>query len=66
MRVPTQLSPLTRELWLLFHREIGRTPAVRTVIEQITAITKQAKAAFRGEDPAAGSGGRRDEVASPK
>jgi DNA-binding transcriptional LysR family regulator len=51
--VPTQLSPLTQELWLLFHRDIGRTPAVRTVIEHITAITKQAKAAFRGENPAA-------------
>src|SRR5262249_36754781 len=41
--VPTRLSPLTQELWLLFHRDIGRTPDVRTVIEHITAITKKAK-----------------------
>jgi DNA-binding transcriptional LysR family regulator len=47
--VPTRLSPLTQELWLLFHRDIGRAPAVRTVIDLITAITKKAKAAFLGE-----------------
>ena len=49
--VPTQLPPLTRELWLLFHRDVGRTPAVRTVIDHITAIMTQAKAAFLGETP---------------
>jgi DNA-binding transcriptional LysR family regulator len=49
--VPTRLAPLTQELWLLFHRDVGRTPAVRTVIDHITAITKQAKAAFRGICP---------------
>jgi DNA-binding transcriptional LysR family regulator len=47
--VPTRLPPLTRELWLLFHRDIGRSPAVRTVIDRITAITTAAKAAFLGE-----------------
>jgi DNA-binding transcriptional LysR family regulator len=47
--VPTRLSPLTQELWLLFHRDVGRTPAVRTVIDRITAITTHAKAAFLGE-----------------
>ena len=52
--VPTQLPPLTQELWLLFHREIGRTPHVRTVIEHITAIAKEAKAAFLGDGPAPG------------
>jgi DNA-binding transcriptional LysR family regulator len=49
--VPTRLAPLTQELWLLFHRDVGRTPAVRTVIDHITAITKQAKAAFLGICP---------------
>jgi DNA-binding transcriptional LysR family regulator len=51
VNIPTQLPPLTRELWLLFHRDVGRTPAVRAVIDHITAITKQAKAAFLGEYP---------------
>jgi DNA-binding transcriptional LysR family regulator len=46
--VPTSL-PLTAELWLLFQRDIGRTPAVRTVIDHITAITTRARAAFLGE-----------------
>jgi DNA-binding transcriptional LysR family regulator len=52
--VPTPLSPLTQELWLLFQRDVGRTPAVRMVIEHITAIMKQAKAAFRGANPPGG------------
>ena len=52
--VPTRLPPLTRELWLLFHRDIGRSPAVRTVIDRITAITTAARGAFLGEQ-AAGS-----------
>jgi DNA-binding transcriptional LysR family regulator len=47
--VPTRLPPLTRELWLVFHRDVGRTPAVRAVIDRIIAITKDAKAAFLGE-----------------
>lgn len=53
--VPTRLPPLTQELWLLFHRDVGRTPAVRTVIDHITAITKQAKSAFYGERPSTGA-----------
>ena len=53
--VPTRLAPLTQELWLLFHRDIGRTPHVRTVIEHITAIMKGAKSAFLGESPSAGA-----------
>jgi DNA-binding transcriptional LysR family regulator len=48
VHVPTPLSPLTQELWLLFYRDVGRTPAVRTVIDLISAITKNAKAAFLG------------------
>jgi len=47
--VPTGLPPLTRELWLLFYRDIGRAPAVRAVIDRITAITTAARAAFLGE-----------------
>ena len=56
VNVPTQLPPLTRELWLLFHRDVGRTPAVRAVIDHITAITKHARAAFLGEYPPVVSG----------
>ena len=51
--VPTRLPPLTRELWLLFHRDIGRSPAVRAVIDRITAITTAARGAFLGEQAAA-------------
>ena len=47
--ISTPLPPLTRELWLLFHRDVGRSPAVRAVIDRITAITTSAKAAFLGE-----------------
>ncbi len=47
--VPTQLPPLKRELWLLFHRDVGRTPA-RAVIDRIVSITTSAKAAFLGEN----------------
>jgi DNA-binding transcriptional LysR family regulator len=47
--VLTGLAPLTRELWLLFHRDIGRAPAVRAVIDRITEITTAARAAFVGE-----------------
>ena len=49
VNVPTRLPPLTQELWLLFHRDVGRSPAVRAVIDRITAITTSAKAAFLGE-----------------
>lgn len=47
--VPTGLPPLHRELWLLFHRDIGRVPAVRVVIDRITVIATEARAAFLGE-----------------
>jgi DNA-binding transcriptional LysR family regulator len=49
--VPTKLPPLTRELWLLFHRDVGRTPAVRAVIDHIIEIMTQARAAFREDSP---------------
>lgn len=51
--VPTRLPLLTRELWLLFHRDIGRSPAVRAVIDRISAITAAARAAFLGENAVA-------------
>lgn len=46
VNVPTQLPPLTRELWLLFHRDVGRAPAVRAVIDRITSIAADAKSEF--------------------
>ena len=49
--VPTGLPPLTRELWLLFHRDIGRVPAVRAVIDHITAVTTASRGAFLAEQP---------------
>jgi DNA-binding transcriptional LysR family regulator len=52
VHVPTPLPPLTRELWLVFHRDVGRSPAVRAVINRIISIVASAKDAFLG-DPAA-------------
>ena len=52
VNVPTQLPPLTQELWLLFHREVGRSPAVRAVINRIAEITTAARAEFLGEQAA--------------
>ena len=48
VRIPTSLPPLTRELWLAFHRDVGRAPAVRAVINRITEITSAARKAFLG------------------
>jgi DNA-binding transcriptional LysR family regulator len=47
--VPTHLPPLTRELWLVFHRDVGRAPAVRAVINRITEIAIAARKSFLGE-----------------
>lgn len=49
VRVPTESSPPSRELWLVFHRDVGRSPAVRVVIDRITEVTTAARKAFRGE-----------------
>ncbi len=49
IEVPTDPPPPDRELWLLFHRDVGRSPAVRTVINRITEITAAARTAFLGE-----------------
>ena len=48
--VATKVPPPTRDLWLLFHRDIGRSPRVRAVIDHIVAITSEARSAFSGED----------------
>ncbi|GEP57865.1 substrate-binding domain-containing protein [Reyranella soli] len=49
VRVPTEPPPPSRELWLVFHRDVGRSPAVRAVINRITEITTAARKAFLGE-----------------
>jgi DNA-binding transcriptional LysR family regulator len=49
VRVPIEPPPPSRELWLLFHRDVGRSPAVRAVINRITEITTAARKAFLGE-----------------
>jgi DNA-binding transcriptional LysR family regulator len=46
--VPAPAAP-QREVWLLFHRDLGRSTRVRAVIDHIVAITSDAQAAFRGE-----------------
>jgi len=48
VEVPTDPPPPSRELWLLFNRDVGRTPAVRAVINRITEITTTARKAFLG------------------
>lgn len=49
VRVPTDSSPPSRELWLVFHRDVGRSPAVRVVIDRITEVAAAARKAFLGE-----------------
>jgi DNA-binding transcriptional LysR family regulator len=49
--VPTPLPPLTRELWLVFHRDVGRSPAVRAVIDRITTIAADARAELLAGTP---------------
>lgn len=46
--VATEVPPPTRDLWLLFPRDLGRSPRVRAVIDHVVAITAQARAAFTG------------------
>jgi DNA-binding transcriptional LysR family regulator len=48
VEVPTDPPPPSRELWLLFQRDVGRSPAVRAVINRITEITTAARKAFLG------------------
>lgn len=46
--VATEIPPPTRDLWLLFHRDLGRSPRVRAVIDHIVEVTEAARVAFRG------------------
>jgi DNA-binding transcriptional LysR family regulator len=64
INVPTRLPPPRGELWLLFQRDVGRTPAVRMVIDHITAITTKARAAFLGEQAGARVGPKRTSQAA--
>jgi DNA-binding transcriptional LysR family regulator len=48
VEVPTEPPPPSRELWLAFNRDVGRSPAVRAVINRITEITTAARKAFLG------------------
>jgi DNA-binding transcriptional LysR family regulator len=41
-------APPTRELWLLFHRDIGRSPRVRAVIDHVAAVFAEARTIFEG------------------
>jgi DNA-binding transcriptional LysR family regulator len=46
VQVKTSEPPPKRELWLLFHRDLGKSPAVRAVIDHIVKVTG---AAFKSE-----------------
>jgi DNA-binding transcriptional LysR family regulator len=46
VQVKTSQPPPKRELWLLFHRDLGKSPAVRAVIDHIVKVTS---AAFNSE-----------------
>ena len=37
-QVPTAAPAPTRDLWLVFHRDVRRVPAIRAVIDHLTAI----------------------------
>jgi|SRR6266849_1903359 DNA-binding transcriptional LysR family regulator len=37
----------SRDLWLVFHRDVGKAPAIRAVIDHLTAIFKNEWAMFR-------------------
>jgi DNA-binding transcriptional LysR family regulator len=46
VQVKTTEPPPKRELWLVFHRDLGKSPAVRAVINHIVKVTG---AAFKSE-----------------
>lgn len=46
VQVKTPEPPPKRELWLVFHRDLGKSPAVRAVIDHIAKVTS---AAFKSE-----------------
>ena len=44
-QVPTPTAAPSRELWLVFHRDVRRVPAIRAVIDHLTAIIGSERAA---------------------
>jgi DNA-binding transcriptional LysR family regulator len=49
VQVPTSDPPPSRELWMVFHRDLARSAAVRAVIDHIARIMTDLQPAFRGE-----------------
>ena len=39
-QVPTPTPAPSRDLWLVFHRDVGRVPAIRAVIDHLTATIR--------------------------
>jgi DNA-binding transcriptional LysR family regulator len=42
-------EPVNHELWLLVHRDLGRTPRVRAAIDWVDELVRVARPALRGE-----------------
>lgn len=47
-QVPTSTPAPSRELWLVFHRDVQRIPAIRAVIDHLVAIIKNERAIAGG------------------
>jgi DNA-binding transcriptional LysR family regulator len=45
--VATSTPSPSRDLWLAFHRDVSKAPAIRAVIDHLTAIFKNEWARFR-------------------
>jgi DNA-binding transcriptional LysR family regulator len=43
-QVPTSTAAPSRDLWLVFHRDVQRVPAIRAVIDHLVAIVKAERA----------------------
>jgi DNA-binding transcriptional LysR family regulator len=43
-------EPLSHELWLLFHGDLGQTPRVRAVIDWVDEVIRRARPALLGEE----------------
>lgn len=48
-RIPTQAPPLTREAWLVVHRDRKDVPRVRAVIDHIAAVFEEERPLLAGE-----------------
>jgi DNA-binding transcriptional LysR family regulator len=46
-QVPTSTPAPSRDLWLVFHRDVQRIPAIRAVIDHLVAIIKNERAISR-------------------